>query len=574
MRTSILAALILTLAVGCSTETGILIHTTYEDSASEELHREAVSLRFYVGAELPPVSLDVANRRHFVDLAPSEDVLLDGRNLAEDPHLLLIRQGEDPEVMVAVVALDVEGQMVGLGYLARPVGFVSGQVSQWDIEIGAEDGEGCPGWLNEEGERVRFGRPGDLDCDGAPSAEDCDDLDPTRFPGQRENCTNGIDDDCDTFIDGDQPDGDGDTFTACNSEPSERDCNDSDGDIHPDATEVCDGVDNDCNDICDDADGEDSDAITSCGTVIENGKCVATGLDDCDNGDELIFPGALEVCDGKDNNCSLSCDDDPAFDSDNDGYTTCGSVIGDCEVEMDDAWADCDDSDFGRHPGAYEYCDDIDWDCDGDTSPATSLCTTRDTQCSQGKQSCDNGVLVGSCNKTEAIGSQGFMPIEPELCTAYVDCVPPPNDPAACLISYPETAGLVAVDCQVSIGAGEQCDQNLVRIPTIPLNGSDTDCGFSLIGGRSQQGYRLTLIDPMDRSVEGAVIKLCSPSILLEVVPLPGAGEATIMLDVFAGTTRRLIAIKLGTSRYGTCGAKKGLDCGTDWPNVPFPPEM
>ncbi len=585
---TILASLLVTLvaSAACSSDTGILIHTTYEDSASEELLAQAVSLRFYVGAELPRAndSAELSNRQYFSDPNPSDDVVLDGRDLVEDPFELLIRPGEEPEVMVAVQALDADGVMVGLGYLARPVGFVSGQVSQWDIEIGLPPGlvgdrEGCLTWLDENGERVKFGRPGDLDCDGFSFPEDCDDEDPTRFPGQRENCTNGIDDDCDTHIDGDQPDGDGDTYTACNTDPNERDCNDSRDDVHPRADEVCDGVDSDCNGVCDDGDGEDSDSVTSCGSIVENGKCVGMTVDDCDNDDESIFPGAVEVCDGKDNNCSGSCDDDSIFDSDGDGYTTCGSVIGDCGVEKDDAWADCDDSDSGRHPGAYEYCDDIDWDCDGEASPATSICTTHNDvadECLQGAIQCDNGTLVGSCNKTLAdTQGGGFLPIAPELCTAYTDCVPPPDDPAACLVSYPNDTGLIPTDCTVTIGAGDQCSENIVRIPAIPLSGESQNCSFSLIGGEFQQGYQLRLIENGGAgNNNGQVLGLCAPSILLEVISLPGAGEATIMVDVFVrDSPRQLIAIKLVASRVGECGMKKGLEC-MGWSNVPFPADI
>jgi hypothetical protein len=111
----------------------------------------------------------------------------------------------------------------------------------------------------------------DDDGDGYSEYEgDCNDEDPLVSPTATELC-DGIDNDCNTLIDGeDAVDGttyyrdlDGDSFgdwsasiTAC--EPvsgytaDATDCNDTDADAHPGATEICDGVDNDCNGFSDD----------------------------------------------------------------------------------------------------------------------------------------------------------------------------------------------------------------------------------------------------------------------------------------------------------------------------------
>ncbi len=72
------------------------------------------------------------------------------------------------------------------------------------------------------------------------------------------------------------------------------DCDDGDPNIHPGATEVCDGVDNDCDGLADEPVDEDQDGYLA----------TACGGDDCDDEDADVNPGADEVCDdGVDNDC-------------------------------------------------------------------------------------------------------------------------------------------------------------------------------------------------------------------------------------------------------------------------------
>ncbi|MBD3299103.1 MAG: hypothetical protein GF341_10640 [candidate division Zixibacteria bacterium] len=108
----------------------------------------------------------------------------------------------------------------------------------------------------------------DADTDGAGAGCDCNDADPDIYPGASEFC-NGVDDDCDDVIDNNPVDGftyyaDADddgygdaqvTTLACSTPAgfvaNSNDCNDGDPDVNPDVTEICDGIDNDCDQTVD-----------------------------------------------------------------------------------------------------------------------------------------------------------------------------------------------------------------------------------------------------------------------------------------------------------------------------------
>ena len=106
--------------------------------------------------------------------------------------------------------------------------------------------------------------------DGATAKPgDCDDNDETVNPGVREVCDDGVDNDCDGTVDGDAdiawyPDGDGDGYGDADAEPTwacsgaedtvenGEDCDDDDATVNPEATDVCNGLDEDCSGYADD----------------------------------------------------------------------------------------------------------------------------------------------------------------------------------------------------------------------------------------------------------------------------------------------------------------------------------
>jgi hypothetical protein len=125
-------------------------------------------------------------------------------------------------------------------------------------------------------------------------------------------------------------DGDGESIFA-------GDCDDGDAINYSGNTEICGLSDED-----DDGDGF--------------GLCL-----DCGPANPLRFPGAVELCNGVDDDCDTLIDE--GDDLDGDTYETP---------------CDCDDGDFDINPGAAEVCDLVDQNCDGTADNGFALPTASE----------------------------------------------------------------------------------------------------------------------------------------------------------------------------------------------------
>jgi hypothetical protein len=290
---------------------------------------------------------------------------------------------------------------------------------------------GCPGKEDTGDDTGVPAGEQDNDADGYKAADDCNDDDAAIFPGAVEVCNN-LDDDCDQLADEEATDrgtfyadadgdghGDAANVTVTCDQPTASsltggDCDDTNGAINPDATELCDALDEDedCDGASDDDDttvdttsattwyvdgdtdgyGDTSTAFFACDAAA--GRSAMDG--DCDDMNADINPDATEVCDAADTDedCDGQIDDaDDSLDatdastwyldSDADGFGATSNTIAACDLPAGYAGNDddCDDDNGGISPDATEACDrsDIDEDCDGvadnEDDSATGLST-------------------------------------------------------------------------------------------------------------------------------------------------------------------------------------------------------
>ncbi len=272
-------------------------------------------------------------------------------------------------------------------------------------DLGTEGSDGCERGADCLPEEVRCDSVDD-DCDGvvdegcdddedgycdpamartdeaACLPNDCDDDDPGRSPGLSEIC-NGRDDNCAEDVDEGCDDDDdgwcdaalavGEGFEISCPEGT-GDCDDDEPFVYPGAEELCDGLRNDCAEGefdlgCDDDDDGwvDVDLVPVRGPRFD--ALYPGGENDCDDENPAIYPGAVEICDGRDNDCTSNTPLDDGCDDDVDGY--CDADLpyvegADVLVTCPNGPADCNDNDDVVFPGRVERCDGIDNDCAGE----------------------------------------------------------------------------------------------------------------------------------------------------------------------------------------------------------------
>jgi hypothetical protein len=421
---------------------------------------------------------------------------ISSRSLAITPYrVLLLDDNQDAGHQAILAIVGRRGNAaVAFGEVQPPQPFHDGQLLVRTLELAEFSGPppfavrdtGC---LEIAG-ATSLGSQSDHDCDGyanpASGGNDCNDEDPNVHPGAPEVCGNGIDDNCNGLVDEDL-DQDGDGYRTC-SEP--RDCNDQDATVHPGAPEICDGKDNDCDGHCDEPFDQDGDGFTTCGSQINrDGTCEPPSPSrvDCNDHDGAVHPGAAEICNGIDDNCDGHCDE--GFDSDGDGYTTCGTLIeatGACSGPPSSTNVDCNDMNAFVHPGQREVCDGLDDNCDGVRAGSSEFCFVNAGQCLVGQRSCNDDVPPGFTSACQP----GSDVAPPAYCSAYASCDAMTSrlDKLACTAEAVPARLLV---CELAFTATGLCPGAQYLLPG-PMTGP---CTWTLDGTTTRDGYTLGLLD-------------------------------------------------------------------------------
>ena len=309
-----------------------------------------------------------------------------------------------------------------------------------------------------------------------PLGDDCDDTDANAFPGNPEQCDAlHHDEDCDpTTHGGTDIDGDGiESNACCDGTMCGPDCNDGRRDVHPGAVEVCNGVDDDC-------DG-----------MMDEGVTITVYLDHDDDGDGAIAAPPLQHCASTAGYSvyHTDCDDNDPINS---GRFTevCDMHDNNCNTTVDD------------HTGDVTWYRDGDGDGFGSAASGTVVSCVPPTGYSLLSTDCDDTTNTRSPARAEICDG-----IDDD-CNGLADFAIHPGD-------YEDDDGDHIADSACGAPYGMDCDDHdPSNAPGTPetCDGRDNDCDTRIDEGvMSVAFFRDMDGDGYGSEVSGTIVG-CVPS--------------------------------------------------------------
>ncbi len=316
---------------------------------------------------------------------------------------------------------------------------------------------------------------GSIRCQGGTTVVDCS----VGTPTSDATC-NGVDDDCDGSVDEDYvatPTSCG--VGACAATGSTR-C--EAGRVsstcvagNPATLDAsCDGIDNDCDGSVDEDYLPES---VSCGV----GACVRSGQTRCQNGsvEPVCTVGTAATtdadCNGLDDDCDGSIDEDYVGHA-----TTCGQ--GNCSAtgtSACQAGREVDSCRAGAGAASDTVCNGIDDDCDGskdeDYVPVSVQCGVG-VCAATGTTACQNGAVVPACTPGTPVSDDSNCNGVDDDCDGSIDEAYVPL-PVSCGIGACRATGVTS--CQSGVEA-PQCAQGRPATADATCDGIDDDCDGSV----------------------------------------------------------------------------------------------